>query len=139
MGKQPIQRGVYYNPDVDFYAFDIQLHPKEVNAQNFLLRKKGEPHWMNYHESLKLFVKHGFFHAKPLRTGSIAHCFEFDIKIDSTVPKLLSLPPLSKNQMEGIIIKSVDPNVLCRVHNLTVTGSSSREKRSPSPNFQVEE
>jgi len=99
-GKQPIQKGVYYSPNLEFMAFDLRVFPEE-----------GSPFWMNYDVAMNLFEKCGLFYAKPLLTGTIQECFEFDIKINSTIPKLLNLPPLEKNIMEGIVIKSMNSSV----------------------------
>jgi len=100
LGNQPIQRGVYYTPDTEFMAFDIRVFPKE-----------GESFWMNYLDAVVMFKNYGFFYAKPLVQGSLEDCFNFDIKADSTIPSILGLPSLHKNQMEGVVIKPVNSSV----------------------------
>eukprot|EP01119_Soliformovum_irregulare_P006110 TRINITY_DN17880_c0_g1_i1.p1 TRINITY_DN17880_c0_g1~~TRINITY_DN17880_c0_g1_i1.p1 ORF type:complete len:349 (-),score=75.66 TRINITY_DN17880_c0_g1_i1:42-1088(-) len=97
LGKQPLQRGVYYTPTVEFYAFDVLAFP-ETDA----------PFWLDYDEVLSLFQKHNLFHAQPLMEGTLEECFKFNIQANSTIPNLLGLPPLAKNQMEGVIIKAID-------------------------------
>lgn len=45
-------------------------------------------------------------------SGSLTECLSFDIKISSTIPVLFGLPRLSKNQIEGVIIKCTEPLTL---------------------------
>jgi Rnl2 family RNA ligase len=101
-GYQPVQKGVYYCPWIDFYAFDILVHDATQN----------EPYWMNYNHAMKCFEAAKMFYAKPLREGSLTECLSFDIKISSTIPVLFGLPRLSKNQIEGVIIKCTEPLTL---------------------------
>lgn len=102
LGLQPVQKGVYYTPDLDFYAFDIQL----VRPGGGQVVVKS---WLDFDRALELFAACGLFHARPLVEGTLAECFAFDIRVNSTVPALLGLPPLPRgqNQMEGVVIKSV--------------------------------
>jgi hypothetical protein len=58
-GYQPVQKGVYYCPWIDFYAFDILVHGATQN----------EPYWMNYNHAMKCFEAAKMFYAKPLREG----------------------------------------------------------------------
>ena len=76
---------------------------------DIFVTSSGKSYWMNYDQAMKLFESHKLFYAKPLFTGTLEECFKFDIKINSTIPKLLGLPELPKNQCEGIVIKSVQP------------------------------
>jgi len=99
LGYQPIQRGVYYCPNIEFYAFDIELHTPARS-------------WMNYEEVIVILKQHEFFYAKPLLTGTLSECFAFDIKQNSTIPELLGLKPIKQNQMEGVVIKTVEPVII---------------------------
>lgn len=101
-GHQPIQKGVYYTPDIDFCAFDVQL---VCGAAEGSCRPSS---WLNYRAAMALFAECGLFYARPLVEGTLAECFAFDIRINSTIPQLLGLPPLEQNQMEGIVIKAVE-------------------------------
>jgi Rnl2 family RNA ligase len=99
LGRQPIQKGVYYTPDIEFCAFDVQL----------VVRDQERKPWLNYRTAMDLFSKCGIFHAQPLVEGTRDECLKMDIRINSTIPARLGLPPLEQNQMEGIVIKSVEP------------------------------
>ena len=59
-GYQPVQKGVYYCPWIDFYAFDILIHDNQP-----------KPYWMNYLHAMKCFEAAKLFYAKPLREGII--------------------------------------------------------------------
>jgi Rnl2 family RNA ligase len=112
LGHQPVQKGVYYTPDLDFYAFDIQLvRPAVGDGGDGGGAGGGQvvKSWLDFDRALELFVACGLFHARPLVEGTLAECFAFDIRVNSTVPALLGLPPLphGHNQMEGVVIKSV--------------------------------
>ncbi len=96
-GHQPVQKGVYYSPEIDFLAFDIQI-----------VKHDGQKQWLNYHLALKLFKTCELFHAEPLKEGTLSECFAFGININSTIPERLGLPAIPQNQMEGIVIKAVE-------------------------------
>jgi Rnl2 family RNA ligase len=100
LGLLHCQKGVYYTPDIEFYAFDIYV--------KFMGEANG--FWLNYRKAMQLFAKHNFFYARPLFEGPLQECLKFDITINSSVPALLGLPPLEKNQIEGVVIKSVEPS-----------------------------
>jgi Rnl2 family RNA ligase len=115
LGHQPVQKGVFYTPDLDFYAFDIQVVRPAATATATARDDDGEGEgeggvvksWLDYDRATKLFAASGLFYARPLVEGTLAECFAYDIRINSTLPGLLGLPPLEQNQIEGIVIKSV--------------------------------
>jgi Rnl2 family RNA ligase len=93
-GYLHIQKGVYYAADIDFYAFDVAVKVEGEEAK-----------WMNYDLAIELFEKIGFFYSKPLLVGTLQECLNYDITFNSTIPQLLGLPTLQKNQCEGIVVK----------------------------------
>eukprot|EP01102_Stenamoeba_stenopodia_P016441 TRINITY_DN5751_c0_g1_i2.p1 TRINITY_DN5751_c0_g1~~TRINITY_DN5751_c0_g1_i2.p1 ORF type:complete len:413 (+),score=116.85 TRINITY_DN5751_c0_g1_i2:188-1426(+) len=96
LGHQFLQKGVYYSAEVDFYAFDMELH--------FYGDEPSQ--WMNYSDAMKLLRRCAILYAIPLIQGSLARMFVFEIaKRDSVLPEQLGLPKLDKNQIEGIVIK----------------------------------
>lgn len=93
---QAIQTGIYYSPSIEFCAFDIAFENNLVKT------------YLDYKKSIELFEKHEILHAKPLFIGKLNEALDFDIRIHSTLPKLLNLPELADNLgnlMEGIVIK----------------------------------
>jgi len=67
---------------------------------------------MDYSQAMKLFKTNSFLYAIPLFEGKLEDCLSFDIKINSSIPALLGLPPLQHNQIEGIVVKS---NTFCNL------------------------
>lgn len=94
--RLPVQRGVWYSPDISFYAFDIKIHP--------------EDEFLNYDEAHKLFADCDFFQTPPVVRGTFAACFAFDVETFITkVPLALGLPEIAGNFAEGIVLKPVFP------------------------------
>ncbi len=89
-----VQKGLFYSPEIEFYAFDIRT-------------EKG---FLNYDLCLKVFEEAKLLHAKPLARGSLDELLKFEVeKFPTTIPKLLGLPKLEGNFAEGIVIKPVEP------------------------------
>jgi Rnl2 family RNA ligase len=88
-----IQTGVYYAPDVRFCAFDLAFEAGE--------RK----HYLDYGTAIRYFETFGIFYARVLFAGKLNEALEFDLRINSTLPALLKLPPLEANLIEGVVIK----------------------------------
>lgn len=90
-----IQTGVYYAPSVEFYAFDIAIEPDS----------SGSKYYLDYEIALSLFERFELYHAKSLFTGKLNDALSFDTRINSVLPIQLSLPLLSQNLIEGIVLK----------------------------------
>ncbi len=95
---EAIQTGVYYSPTIQFCAFDIALVETETLSKYYL----------DYAVALSLFQKYDLLHADPLFIGKFHEVFDFNIKIHSTLPKILGLPPLEQNLIEGIVVKPLE-------------------------------
>lgn len=89
-----VQRGIYYSPNNDFYAFDILINGNE---------------YLDVELANTLFKKHGFLHAKTLFKGNLSECLKHSNKFKSIIPKQLGLPELEENICEGIIIRPTTP------------------------------
>jgi len=92
---KPIQKGIQYCPDLEFYAFDILLKSEDDSLR-----------WVDYDEFCSNLSSLEFFHAKALFTGSLGECLEFNTRFQTTVPALLNLPDIDNNFAEGIVVKS---------------------------------
>ncbi|AFM04661.1 RNA ligase [Bernardetia litoralis DSM 6794] len=90
---EAIQTGIYYSNTIEFCAFDIAFENNKVKA------------YLDYKKAIELFKKHEILYAKNLFIGKLNKALEFDIRINSTLPKLLNLPKLETNLVEGIVIK----------------------------------
>ncbi len=94
---QAVQTGVYYSPNINFFAFDLAVDFKAENTPRF---------YLDYEQAISFFEEVNLFHAAPLFIGSMGEAMDFDIAIPSTLPSLLGLPALAKeNIIEGIIVK----------------------------------
>ncbi|MDO3425911.1 RNA ligase family protein [Chryseobacterium sp. APV1] len=93
-----IQTGVYYTPDIEFCAFDIAIETDGSDSKYYL----------NYESSVAYFNEFELFHAKPLLIGKFNEATNFNIRINSSVPKEFNLPELQNNLIEGVVIKPFD-------------------------------
>jgi Rnl2 family RNA ligase len=92
-----VQRGVYYCPHNDFYAFDILL-----DNGTFLDAETANA----------LFERHGLRYAKTLFKGSLSECLAHPNAFKTTLPQEYGLPELEGNLCEGVVIRPVVPSFL---------------------------
>lgn len=90
-----VQKGVYYCPDNDFYAFDIL-----INSDQYL-----DNDTIN-----NLFESVGFLYAKTIFRGSLNDCLEYPNNFKSKISEWLNLPDLQQNICEGVVIRPVQPS-----------------------------
>jgi len=87
-----VQKGVYYCPLNDFYAFDIH----------------NGKHFMDYNTILDIFEKAGFpVYAKPLFRGSFQDAMKFPNLFITKIPDYYNLPKLENNYAEGVVIRPI--------------------------------
>lgn len=112
-----VQGGVYYNPDIDFYAFDIAHNGKILNLD----------------EAHALFEKHGFFYSEPLFAGSFEDCLKYKNEFQTTIPIRLGLPEIKDNICEGVVIKPVETKYLHSGSRVILKNKNERftEKSKP--------
>ena len=89
-GAKIVQRGIYYNPNNDFFAFDIL-----INGEEYLDVKIAN----------ELFEKFNFIYAKTLFSGSLEDCLVYSNEFKTTIPEIYELPELEGNICEGVIIR----------------------------------
>ncbi|MDR0263475.1 MAG: hypothetical protein LBJ04_09640 [Sphingobacterium sp.] len=94
---QAIQTGVFYSPDIHFAAFDIAIEESD-----------GNKHYLDYKTAVYYFEQFGIFYAKPLLIGKSNEALNFNIRINSNIPKLLGMPELEQNLIEGVVVKPYD-------------------------------
>lgn len=85
-----VQKGIDYNPDNDFYAFDIKINENE---------------FLDVELANEFFETIGFFYAKTLFKGSLKEALEYPNEFNSLIPAWLGLPVLENNVIEGVIIR----------------------------------
>jgi Rnl2 family RNA ligase len=90
---QAIQTGVYYSPTINFMAFDIAIEKESVK------------YYLSYESAIRYFKIHQIVHAQPLLIAKFGEALSFNTRINSTIPKMFSLPELINNLIEGVVIK----------------------------------
>lgn len=96
-GAMKVQKGVFYAPYNDFYAFDIMINQTD---------------YLNVIEVNKLLEANGFFYAKTLFRGNLKDVLAFSNTFNSKIPGWLKLPEINDNICEGVIIKPIEPHYL---------------------------
>lgn len=113
-GATLIQKGVFYAPGHEFYAFDIYLHTADGGR------------YLNVDEANALFEATGFFYAKTLQRGSLEECLGYPNDFGSRVGEWLGLPPIADNICEGIVIRPVIPQYLHTGSRVLIKSKNAR-------------
>ena len=96
---KPIQKGVYYSPEIEFVAFGDIL----INGDEFL----------NRNVAVEILEGAGF-HVSPVlfKTDEFDNVVNYKNEFESEIFKLFDLPKIEGNICEGVVIKPVDDFVL---------------------------
>jgi Rnl2 family RNA ligase len=95
-GRQAVQTGVYYSPNIEYCAFDIAVSG-DFGSQ-----------YLDYDITLQVLRDVGMMRAEPLFIGKFEQVFNYKIEFESTIPQILKLPALHEaNKAEGVVIKPV--------------------------------
>jgi Rnl2 family RNA ligase len=113
-----VQKGIYYSPDNDFYAFDIL-----INSDQYL-----DTDTIN-----NLFESVGFLYAKTIFRGSVNDCLEYPNNFKSKISEWISLPDLQQNICEGVVIRPVQPNFFRNGSRVLI--KNKNEKWTENNNF----
>ena len=121
-----IQKGVFYSPQHEFYAFDIYVSTEENGR------------YLTVDELNTFFECGGFFYAKTLFRGTLNECLQYPNDAPSRVSGWLGLPPLEDNICEGIVIRPVVPTYLRNGARILLKNKNARfaekkaiKKRTP--------
>ena len=96
-GVRPVQKGIWYAPWHDFYAFDI-----------FVFTQDGG-FFLPVLEANKLFSAAGLLYAWNRFIGPLDDCLSYPHVFPTSIPAELDLPPIANNLCEGIVIKPLVP------------------------------
>jgi len=125
-----IQDGVFYSPNLHFYAFDIKtdlgMTPKreESKSEDEQTETEEIDGRLTVQEAVGVFKKCGFLYSRILRKGTFDELMAAPLNpMQSTIPGLLGLPPpvdpssgeLIDNVAEGVVIrkwKSLDHSLI---------------------------
>ena len=121
-----IQKGVFYCPDHEFYAFDLYVTTSDTGF------------FLSVDESNAFFEQGGFFYAKTLFRGDLNQCLQYPNDSLSLISDWLGLPPLEDNICEGIVIRPVQSTylsngsrLLLKSKNAHFAEKKSNKKREP--------
>lgn len=116
-----IQKGVFYSPRHDFYAFDLYLNLGDDTG-----------HFLPVAEANALFEAEGFFYAKTLFEGTLDECLNYPNAFESNISQWLGLPPIADNICEGVVIRPVTPMYLRNGSRVLIKNKNERfaEKKS---------
>lgn len=115
-----IQKGVFYTPGHEFYAFDLYLFTEDGGR------------FLPVEEMNGLFETEGFFYAKTLFKGTLAECLKHPNAFPSRIAEWLGLPAIEGNICEGIVIRPVVPTYLRNGTRVLIKSKNERfaEKNS---------
>ena len=115
-----IQKGVFYCPNHEFYAFDLYLKVPESGR------------FLPVNESNAFFEAVGFIYAKTLFQGTLDECLNYPNVFPSLIAQWLGFPAIEDNVCEGIIIRPETPVYLKNGARLLLKNKNSKfaEKKS---------
>ena len=121
-----IQKGVFYCPTHEFYAFDLYVTTEESGR------------YLTVDEANNFFEQGRLFYAKTLFRGSLSECMQYPNTFQSQVSNWLGFPPIEDNICEGVVIRPVEPTylrtgsrVLLKNKNARFAEKKSVKKREP--------
>lgn len=121
-----IQKGVYYCPIHEFYAFDLYVSGEEYGR------------FCSVDESNLFFEQLNFLFAKTLFRGCLDACLQYPNEFPSLISAWLDLPSLDDNVCEGVVIRPVEvlylhngSRVLLKNKNSRFAEKKSVKKRQP--------
>ena len=121
-----IQKGVFYCPNHEFYAFDLYVTTESTGR------------YLSVDEANAFFERGGFFYAKTLFRGTLDQCLKYPNDAPSQLAEWLGLPPLEDNICEGIVIRPVEPTYLSNGARVLLKNKNARfaekkaiKKRAP--------
>lgn len=85
-----VQRGIYYCPQNDFYAFDILIDNDK---------------YLDVETANTYFDKLGFVYAKTLLKDNLKNCLAYSNTFKTTIPTEYKLPELDGNICEGVVVR----------------------------------
>lgn len=88
-GALAVQKQISYTPAIEFCAFDLSPG-------------KG---FLDYDVAMAIFEEAGIPHARPLLVGTFAQAAAFNPVFQTTLPTTFGLPPIDRNEAEGVVIK----------------------------------
>jgi Rnl2 family RNA ligase len=118
-----VQKGVFYSPYNEFYAFDLK-----VNGS-----------YINYNLFQELMEATGFFYAKPLYIGDLKTCLAYPNEFPTTIPNQLGYPLIDHNICEGVVIKPLDTRYFTDGSRVILKNKNERFKEVSEGNVKIKD
>lgn len=119
-GARQVQGGIYYAPDVVFYAFDI-------------VYETAEGAWyLDIEAANALFDAHGVFYARPVMEGTLQTLLAAENAFESLIPGWLGLPPIADNIAEGWVIRHLGDQPVDRSRAIFKSKNARFSERVPA-------
>lgn len=115
-GVGAVQNRIQYNPEQDFYGFDIMVFIND------------EAVWFGPDDVEKYYKKGGFFYNKELFRGTLDEALKYPNDFLSTIPERLGLPPIEGNITEGVVIKPVIPQFFGNGERIIIKNKNDKFK-----------
>ena len=122
-----IQKGVFYCPYHEFYAFDLYVQGTENRK------------YLSVDEMNSFFEEEKFFYARSLYRGALDECLQYPNTFQSKIAEWMGLPPIEDNICEGVVIRPLDiiffrngSRLLLKSKNSRFAEKKSVKKRQPS-------
>ena len=122
-----IQKGVFYSPKHEFYAFDLCVQIDDSRK------------YLSVNEINEYFEIGEFLYAKTLLQSSLAECLSYPNAFESKIAEWLGLPAIEDNTCEGIVIRPIETvyfgngsRLLLKNKNSKFEEKKSIRKRKPS-------
>lgn len=96
--SKAVQKGVYYNPEIDFIVFDIRIDSYNPDEIGYYLSHNEVMKYCNINE-VNLIV------LTPLHKGNLETMLKLNPVFESTIHKLYNLPQIPNNYAEGYVLK----------------------------------
>lgn len=101
---KPIQKGIYYSPNIHFYAFDILI----INDNTF--------YYLDFYKAIEIFKKSGIMYCKPLAIfNKLNDALNYNYNFESTIYKKFKLPTIKNNKAEGVVIRSMTDRYIVKL------------------------
>jgi len=123
-GAIKVQKGVYYCPSNEFYAFDL------------VINGEGNVPWDFF---AKLMEEIDFLYAKMLFSGTLDQVLDYPNEFQTTLPAILGLPELPENTCEGVIIRLQESLYFGNGQRIILKNKNEKwPEREKSPEKKVE-
>lgn len=110
--SKPVQKGVYYKPEIDFLIFDIRINTSDI-VPNF--RENGkEVYWSWYlaQDEINKIVEGLNIKTIPIeKKGPFSEIVTMNPVFVTKIPSLYGLPVIENNMAEGYVFKTNENHV----------------------------